>query len=563
MPMFFARFLGENRAIESKQLPEGHCTVSRNQNPGRGDLRPWRNPLEVMRVPGAPQRQTIYRMGRDTASDALYWLSWPAVVHAVRGFDVEDPSERTYYTGDGAPKVTDNLALTAGNPALNPVTHRPLGVPAPAQAPTVTLGPAPPESEEDDVEPQAFFYVYTFVTDWGWESSNSPVSAMVERRVDQLAYLASFSSAPAGNYNINRIRVYRTQAGSSGEATFFFMQEVALGTATVTDDGRDLGEMLTTSGWLTAPGVPRGGATNHTEPPLHGLTPMWNGMLAAITGKSVRVCEPYLPYAWPIENDVVPPDTPVALGVFGQSMVVLTTGKPRLVTGSSPDALEDPVLEMPQGCISARSVVSMGTGVAWASNDGLCWFGAGGGRLLTAGLMLRKDWLALRPETIIGTMYEGLYFGSYEPAPGEARKGFLIDPSGGSAIFFQDQGFDAAYFDELQDQLYLLRGVAIVKWDAGAILGTTRARGPLQRHSLPVNYGAAEVVATGYPVELDVYADGVLRFSKTVTSREAFRLPGGFLASDWQLEVRTAFDDPDAGVQAAILAATMQELGKL
>lgn len=133
-------FLGENRAIHAKLLNDKVGTLSNNQKPGRGDLRPWKAPATVSTVPGG--RNTIYRMGRDVSSDANYWLAWPAVVHAMRGFETDDTTERTYYTGDGAPKVTDNtIALSGG---VYPSASRPLGVPAPTIAPAVTgTNPSP------------------------------------------------------------------------------------------------------------------------------------------------------------------------------------------------------------------------------------------------------------------------------------------------------------------------------------------------------------------------------------------------------------------------------------
>lgn len=69
----WAGFGGENRAIHPKLLGETVGAVSLNQKPGRGDLRPWKSPLTVATVPSG--RNTIYRMGRDVASDSQYWLS--------------------------------------------------------------------------------------------------------------------------------------------------------------------------------------------------------------------------------------------------------------------------------------------------------------------------------------------------------------------------------------------------------------------------------------------------------------------------------------------------------
>ena len=85
---------GEVQALHPSLLAEHQGTLSRNQRPGRGDLRSWNAPQTVANVPIG--RQSMYRMGRDVASDSTYWLSWASVVHVVRGFDTGDTTERTY-----------------------------------------------------------------------------------------------------------------------------------------------------------------------------------------------------------------------------------------------------------------------------------------------------------------------------------------------------------------------------------------------------------------------------------------------------------------------------------
>ena len=537
-------FAGENRALHPKLLPEAAGTLSRNQKPGRGDLRPWKNPAQVATVPSG--RKTIYRMGRDVASDSTYWLSWPSVVHAVRGFDATDTTERTYYTGDGVPKVTYNTSLDGVDPQDNPSTNwRPLGIPAPATAPTLAAAGG------TSTQTESYYYAYTYVNDWGWESAPSPVSAMLTRKTDATTTIAGFAAVPSGNYNVNRIRVYRTQTGATGTTEFFFLREIAYGTTSTTDDNRNLGEVLPTTTWLPAPGLPMGNGS--TEPTLSNLTSLWNGMLAGISGNSVRFCEAYAPYAWPIAYDVVPPDSkPVGMGVFGQSLLVLTTGRPLLVAGSSPESMDQQPLEMPQGCVASQSIVSMGAGVAWASEDGLCWYGAGGARILTAGLMTREDWQALVPSSIIGKMYEGLYFGSYDDGGG--RKGFLIEPGNPQGIFFLDTGYTALHFDELRDQLYVLDGTSIKKWDAGALM-TVKAKSKQFWAPKPINFAAAEVVADAYPVTFRVYADGALKHTQSVTGNNPFRLPSGFLAQRWELEI-----EGTSAVQSATLATSVAEL---
>lgn len=394
----------------------------------------------------------------------------------------------------------------------------------------------------EDAEVSTVFYVYTYVNDWGWESAPSPVSATIEKKSDATATIGSFANIPAG-HSATIIRIYRTQAGTGGGADFFFLREIAYGTASTTDDNRELGEVCPTVTWLTPPDN------------LSNLTPLWNGMLAGISGNGVRFCEAYTPYAWPIAYDAVPPDgKPVALGVFGQNLLVLTTGRPLLVAGSGPDAMDQQPLEVPQACIAPKSVVSMGFGVAWASNDGLMFFGSGGAKLLTAGVMTRDDWQALNPATIVGRMYEGLYMGSYEQ--GGSRKGFLIDPSNPQGVFFLDIGYPAMHFDELQDQLYVLDGTSVKRWDAGSPMICT-AKSKVFRQTQPTTFGCVEVVADAFPFTFKVWADGTLKHTQTVTSSEPFRLPSGFMATDWQIEVSGTVP-----VQAVLMASSMEELAQ-
>jgi hypothetical protein len=546
-------FAGENRALHPTLLPDVQGVVSLNQKPGRGDLRSWLQPQTVATVPAG--RKSIYRMGRDAAVDATYWLSWASSpVHAARGFDPADTTERTYFTGDGAPKVTDNLALDGTDPQDNPAATRALGIPAPATKPTVTTVAGGTSTQN-----QTVFYVYTYVNDWGWESAPSPPSAANTRKTDDTANLGGFAAVPAGNYGVNRRRIYRTATGASGATEFFFLREIAIGDTSTTDDNRTLGEVLPSTTWLPAPGVPVGAGAG-TEGNLTHLTALWNGMLAGISGNAVRLCEPYVPYAWPAEYDIVPPDgKPVGLGVFGQALLVLTTGRPLLVAGSTPEGMDQTPLDMPQGCVSARSIVSMGSGVAWASEDGLCWYGSGGARILTAGLMTRKDWQALVPSSIVGRLYEGLYFGSYSTDGGATRKGFMVNPGDSSAgIYFLDTGYEGMHFDELLDQLYVLDGANVRRWDAGAAGMTWRFRGKLHRAPRPLCFAAGEVSADAYPVTMRVYADGVLRHTQSVANRQAFRLPAGFMAVEWQIEL-----EGTGAVQSAAIATSIAELAQV
>ena len=556
MKIIWSDFKGENRALQPMLLGAGQGTISTNQNPVRGDMRPWRAPLAVATVPAG--RNTIYRMGRDTPSDTQYWLSWPTVVYAVRGFIADDTTERTYYTGDGVPKWTDNTIALASAPY--PTAFRTLGVPAPVNQLSLTAAGGVSTTKETR------FYVYTFVTDKGEESANSPVSLPIICKIDDTVTLNNISAPPSGSYVVNRVRSYRTQNGTNAVGDFFFSREIAAGLSSTTDDGRRLAEPLLSSAWLPPP------------EDLSNLTGMWNGMMAGISGNAVRVCEAYKPYAWPIAYDIIPPDCkPVALKVFGQSMLLLTTGRPRLVTGGSPDALDDQPIEWVEACVAPRSAVSFGHGVAWACPDGLAYFGSGGPKMVTAGLMTKDDWAAINPASIIASMYEGAYLGMY--TVNGITKGFLVDTLNPSGLFFTDIPASALFFDEFQDQLYLLDGSNIKKWDKGTNL-VARARSKIYHTPKPVNFGCYQVVADQYPVSfildsVNMTAADVakimrvntiftapnpttLRYSASVTSNNAQRLPSSFLGEFWQIEVTTG-----SAIQGIGVAQSISELAEI
>ena len=524
-----AGFLGANRALHPMLLLGSVGVESYNQKPGRGDLRPWKAPLDVAVVPAG--RKTIYRMGRDVPSDTNYWLSWTTDVHCVVGGNADETAERTYYTGDGTPKWTNTTLALASTPY--PTAARELGVPAPIGACILVASGGVSTLTEDR------FYTYTYVTDIGEESANAPVSLRLTCKVDDTVAISGLAAPPAGNYGITLMRIYRTQ-GSDG--SFFFLREIGSTSIGTTDDNRDLGRLLETTTWLTPPAD------------LSFLTGLWNNMLAGISGRSLRFCESGVYYAWPIQYEILPTNAqPVALATFGQNLVMLTDGNPSVVTGSSPDAMDEQPVEFLQACVAPKSAVSMGHGVAWASPDGLAYLGSSGPRMLTESIMTQDDWRAINPGSIIGRMYERRYVGFYTVAA--ERKAFIIDPANPDGMYFLDFGVDAVFIDDLQDTMYVLDGINIQKWDAGAAKTVTFKSKVFHQPKPVPGFACAEVVAGSYPVSFKLYADGVLKHTQSVTSAGPFRLPGGYHAQDFQVEVSTT-----DSIQFVAMAHSMQEL---
>ena len=447
----------------------------------------------------------------------------------------------TDFTLIGAASNAVGVSFVASGPGTGSGTAtKPIGVGTLFSATAVGTGTGTATASSTVTETR--YYTYTTVSDIGEESAPCAPSLPITCKQDAIVTLTNLTT-PNGAYGINRYRIYRTQTGSAS-TEFFFLREIASNLVTTTDDNRALGELMPTTTWLMPPAD------------LSHLTGMWNGMMAGIAGRAVRFCEAYVPYAWPAAYEVLASNTtPVALGTFGQTLVVLTNGAPILVGGGSPDALDEQPTAFLQACVAPASVVSLGHGVAWASPDGLAYIGQDGARMLTEGVMTREDWQALVPSTIIGCMFERRYFGFY--TVGGVRKGFVMDPANPSGVYFLDFGVDAVYGDDLQDALYVLDGVSVKKWDASSAL-TVTFKSKLHRLPKPAcAFAVAEVTADAYPVTFKLYADGVLRHTQTVASAAPFRLPGGYHAQTAQMEVSGT-----AAVQGVAVAHSMAELAQ-
>jgi len=218
--------------------------------------------------------------------------------------------------------------------------------------------------------------------------------------------------------------------------------------------------------------------------------------------------------------------------------------------------LDEQPVDFSQAVVSVQSVVGMGSGVAWASPDGLAYLGSGGPRLLTSGVMTRIEWQALNPSSIKGAFFEGRYYGTYTVA--SVTKMFMLDPANPNGIYFFDFGVDAFYTDLFQDAMYVLSGTAIQKWDTGSALTTTfKSKLFVEPKPIP-SFSCAQVRADAYPVTFKLYADGALVHTETVSGQDPFRLTGGYRAREFQIELSGT-----SPIQSAAVAHSVQEIGQI
>lgn len=496
-----------------------------NQAQVASNTRLWTGALEALPAKSTIKTgvggtiKSIYRFGQDTPGDSNYWFTWADDVHVVKGPIAGDTTERTYFTGNGYPKVTNNALALSSQPY--PSAAYRLGVPAPTHSPLLAVNNAGDTTET--LETRA--YVYTYVTAWGEEGQPSDPELVNLYPVSQSVTL-TLGSVPSGNYNLSKVRIYRTAVGSAG-TNYYFVAEVSLATSSFTDTvaGTDLGEPIPSLTW--------------TMPPddLDGLTALPNGFLAGFSGRDVYFSEAYYLHAWPIEY-MQSVDYPiVGLGQFGQSLVVLTTGSPYMLTGSDPSSMTLQKLDFEQACVSVKSICRLGAGVVYASPDGLAYIGSDGMNLLTDQFFTRKEWQSLNPSTIVAEQHDNRYYAFFDD--GVTKGGFILDPkSNGSPFIFTNQYFDGLYNDLRNDALYGIYQGTISKLEGGTSLLTYTWRSKQFLLPRPQNFRLAQVIAADYTsLTVKFYLDGVLKYTATPTNQDPFKLPAGFRGRVLEVEL--------------------------
>lgn len=421
--------------------------------------------------------------------------------------------ENTASTTSITDKAAEATLTTPLAPALQGLP------PTPTTTPTVNAE-IPPKRV-----PESRTYVYTFVSAYGEEGAPSDASEVVDLDPEE-PVTVSLPSTPTGNFNITLKRIYRSSTVGT-RAQFQFVAEVPVAQGSYTDsvDQADLGETLPSAGWV--------------QPPLglQGLRLMANGAAVGFVGKTLYFSEPNLPHAWPHQYPI--DEEIVGIGVFGQSVAVLTKGYPYLFQGVDPAAMASTKLQLPQACASRRSIVETGDGVVYASPDGLVSIGASVG-IITQSMVSRAQWQVYNPTSMQAYLHNGRVVIFHTSIYGE-RMTTLFDLSGQGAIMttgdIADDGIvTTGYHDARTDTLYLAQNNQIVRWDSGLSLPMIW-RSKTFRLPWPDNLSVAQVRANAYPVTFRLIADGSVIHTETVQGPDSFRLPGGFRAVDYYFQI--------------------------
>jgi len=422
-------------------------------------------------------------------------------------------------------------------------------------------------------------YVYTFVSTWGEEGPPSPPSAPQDMRYDSKIQVSLTVQIGSSDYGaINRVRIYRAQAGETG-AAFFFVGEVAVNwpsySFTFLDEVQEagLGEVLQTTDW-TPP-------VNN----LRGLTLMPGGFLVAFKGNTIYCSEPYLPHAWPDRYRKTVKEEIIGWAVYGQTLVIATKGKPYLATGTDPSSLMpeelDQSLTFEAACLHKDTVVAVGSGVAYASNDGLVLVNSSGARNVTLDMFRKEQWAAMLSTGMQAIFHDGRYIAFAQEVSGQS---WMLELDDGAANFSLLTGRGRApHVDRSTDVVHFVPKAVDGSFTTRATFDTganrsARWTSKVFTLSKPINLGCAQVFAESYPVTMEVsyslptaaVALGPASstgqtpalpnqaYQLTVHGPDPFRLPAGFLAREWAIEFRG-----NVIVTSCILAESMDEIRAL
>jgi hypothetical protein len=231
------RWGGMKPLVSDRTLADHMLTVARDVDLSRGTLKPWRTPKNISPKTGV-----------------ALWIE----DCCIKTFDDCNASVAYHRMGDGrviatnagaAYPITGTLAEFCSGDVVR------LGFPCDLPAPSATA-PVPKAWERFDDRRQHRTYAYRLVNRYGELSQISTPSLPIG--VDALAHSIVTLPTSFAGFNVTSIEVLRSEqspdrSGTESSSNFFVVGEVAIGTATFTDEGLPPLEMADTEDDYTPP----------------------------------------------------------------------------------------------------------------------------------------------------------------------------------------------------------------------------------------------------------------------------------------------------------------------
>lgn len=266
-------------------------------------------------------------------------------------------------------------------------------------------------------------YVYTFVNSIDEESPPSPVSAEALRSDGVSVTVTTPTSSPDNPaYDITTKRIYRAVSGATGDV-FEFVAEIALATADYVDvlNDDEIGpDILESTEWDLPPDD------------LQGIIALPNGIMAGFRRNQLCLSEKGRPHAWPVRYRL-PADTDiVAICNIDNTVVIGTKSFVYTASGNDPATYSMSKPGEAQACVAKLGMVYLdGVGVVFPSPDGwqACSGSAGAVRCISEGIFTKRQWEALKPESIVAAVHDSVlhwwYNTEFVPAKAPGEEGVI------------------------------------------------------------------------------------------------------------------------------------------
>ena len=475
------------------------------------------------------------------------------------------------------------------------------------------------ERRTTDADLESRAYVFTYVTEFDEEGPPSPPSNVIDLLADGGVAQVTIrdtehNQAVTGGdrERINRIRVYRTAAGTS-DTLFLFVGTLPFAGGNSDDSDVEwvsepdalpalewnaelsdpvpsisLGEPLQSQQWFPPP------------PDLWGITMMPNGFMIGWKNNTIYASEPNLPHAWNPDYRRTLDDDVVGGESFGNTLVLGTRGRPIYVTGIDPSALT--VQRMPDEAplLYETAMADAGTGVVYVADNGLMLANRQGVRNLTHGRYSKKEWLEAVKFREKAAYHDGrvFLFSDRDSFDQSNRNPLVLDMTGKdaepsilslSSVGWPPEPDNLASFQwsaatRAGSQLAVVyptpvSSLATIRYDriglfneSGLSISAFWVSGLITVHR-PMNPSVCQILADGYPFEFrlshidpSTYNDPVVGQPSidnpsleeevhVVTGPEPFRLKGGYVSREFAITLITPHR-----VQRVIVSTSMDEL---
>lgn len=621
MKISLTQFSGMAPKVAPRILPNNFAQEANEVKLWSGELRPFYEDVDVVDVPD----DTKYMYKWEINKDGEYgFLVFPNKVNIVKGPIFGDTNNRIIISGlEGGLRITDTTMVGFNSTpegvyeptTINSSNSYLLGIPAPTD---IKMELAVDSTTEENVESRS--YVVALVREWSdgkldvgktsqpatYTDDDGEEHLTIDVGTGQSVHLTNIT-VPSNAYTdcgVRKAYVYRSTVGSDGTATYGYVGEfnvepdIYVYEFTDSRSSSDVEESAVSLEW-DAP-----------ENNLTGLVSLNNGILAAYSGQDVYFSYPYQVHAWPYTYRVSVDFDIVGLGAFGNTVVICTKGCPSLALCSDPSAVTLRGIHDPFPCLSEDSIVSMATGVCYASTGGLLYVNSTSPRYLTESLISKDEWRNWNPESFIAAGYEGNYIAtSTDP---KKYHGLIIDTNDTTKGIVSLYRFvHGMYSDPESNKLYLIvdksnGGRKIVLFDTPvdgntqtyrtfkwrskiftssegiATMAVARVRNEYEGyarkikvtiyeyHEHTLNSVPVHTYSINGPVDLQqvyelidksvymyfiYYVDGVPRYTRKLKDSKPFRLPSGFRGDEFEVEV-----EGEMPIHSIELATSMGEL---